>query len=315
MRFGRGPAIHSPAGPWRTPPAYVSPFLDEHGQPRGQAWDMDDGYLRFLTNEQAEFIVDRNGTEIWVDAPRSSPQEISEYLVGPIFALMLRRRGHVCLHASVVCLHNRAVALLGAEGSGKSTLAAVFALQGRTVLADDLAVLIESDTTWHVPPGPRYVRSRRGVVEQVALDSGHAGILTACHDHEFLDLAVPAAEPAHDCRSRRDETRGFAELGAIYVLDRTQPQGTTTIDSLHGTTAVMTLLALSWATRPLAREFRGQELDVLARTVETVAVRHVRVAADDRDVRGLAKAIERDFTMHVASEDAARGGPPWPRSQ
>jgi hypothetical protein len=298
VHFERGPAASFPDGDWPTAPFYVSPFRDERGQPRGRAWDMDGGYLRFLTNERAEFVVDRQGTQIWVHAPESSASDIGDYLVGPIFALMLRRRGRFCLHASVVCLEGRALALLGSEGAGKSTLAAVFAMQGHVVVADDLAALIEHEGALFIPRGPAYVRPRTGAVEHAAAMLGLSGRLKRSPDPEFLDLHLDNI--AH-CDGPASDVDQPVPLAAIYVLDRQLlPSDTCAIDSLSGPEAVLTLLAHSWATRPLARESRGAELDLLTRVAADIPLRRTGVLQRDGDALTLCRRIADDFSRLAA---------------
>ena len=296
---GRGPAAPWPEGVWSSPSSYVSPFRDEHGRPRGQAWDLEAGHLRFLTNEDAEFVLDRQGTQLWVHAPASSPSEIGEYLIGPIFGLLLRRRGQVCLHASVVCLNGRAWALLGAEGSGKSTLAAVFAMLGHAVIADDLAALVECDGALLVPPGPAYVRARHGAVERAARVLGQENVLSSSYDPEFVDLDLALVD--------RPERYGRAvrrpmPLGAIYLLDcgDVSPLDAV-IEPMPGPDAVMTLLAHSWATRPLGRDSRRPELDMLTRAASQLPVRRVRVRAHADDAVALARRIAEDSARLTAT--------------
>src|SRR5579862_1482648 len=67
--------------------------------------------------------------------------EARAILMAPVQAVLWHQRGLLPLHASVVAVGGRAVALAGPSGAGKSTLAAVLAARGHDVLADDICIL------------------------------------------------------------------------------------------------------------------------------------------------------------------------------
>jgi energy-coupling factor transporter ATP-binding protein EcfA2 len=66
---------------------------------------------------------------------------LSAILTGPIQAVLWHQRGLLPLHASVVVINGRAVALCSPAAAGKSTLAAVLAGQGYHVIADNICVV------------------------------------------------------------------------------------------------------------------------------------------------------------------------------
>jgi len=87
-------------------------------------------------------ILLRAGNDITVEPEFGpAPSNLSTILAGPIQAVLWHQRGLLPLHASVVVIKGRAVALCGDGAAGKSTLAAVLAAQGQRVIADDICVV------------------------------------------------------------------------------------------------------------------------------------------------------------------------------
>lgn len=98
---------------------------------------------RFLILGGREVVVEREGAE----------GSIREYLVGSVFAALLRQRGVLCLHGSAIATARGAVIFGGASGSGKSTLAAEFWRRGYRVLADDVCAICRGRRGMEVQPG------------------------------------------------------------------------------------------------------------------------------------------------------------------
>src|SRR5438270_8353143 len=83
------------------------------------------------------FVID-GATILCPLPPSSTPEDTATYLLGPVLAFVLRRRGTLALHASAVALGGRAVAIAAAPGGGKSTTAAAFAERGASILTEDV---------------------------------------------------------------------------------------------------------------------------------------------------------------------------------
>src|SRR5579871_296631 len=109
-------------------PDHVAPIFQTRGR---------NEYL--LTLPGTGRILVRNGSEVTVDAEAGADASgISAILSGTIQAVLWHQRGVLPLHASVVAVGGRAVALCGPTASGKSALAAMLAARGCAVIADDL---------------------------------------------------------------------------------------------------------------------------------------------------------------------------------
>lgn len=76
------------------------------------------------------------------------------YVLGQVMSYALLKQGIEPLHATVLDLDGRAVALLGDSGYGKSTLGAALIQSGARLVTDDLLVVKEGGGEWLAYPGP-----------------------------------------------------------------------------------------------------------------------------------------------------------------
>lgn len=93
-----------------------------------------------------EFIISADGRRIAYGSVRGTSWETFQtYLVGQVVSFALLKQGIESLHATVVEVHNHAVAFLGECGYGKSSLGAAFLHAGHRLLTDDLLVIKEQE--------------------------------------------------------------------------------------------------------------------------------------------------------------------------
>ena len=79
-------------------------------------------------------------------APGAKREDVLAYLLGSCVGVLLHQRGLMPLHASVLRTVAGAVLFAGHSGTGKSTLLSAFRQRGYSVLADDIAGIVEADT-------------------------------------------------------------------------------------------------------------------------------------------------------------------------
>lgn len=127
-----------------------------------QAAQADGVYLRMRYATRLgsiQFLIGPQARSVGVYWPSSLAfSDIQSYFVGPVFACLLRRRGVLCLHASIVACDGLALALIGIKGAGKSTTAAALVGEGWRSVADDVAALRFESSRILVNPG--YPRMR-----------------------------------------------------------------------------------------------------------------------------------------------------------
>jgi len=153
---------------------------------------------RFLSDAGRQIIVEPEpGIEIDILRP---------YILGPMFAILLRQRGLLILHASSIAINGEAIGFLGHSGWGKSTLANAFYNEGYSLLTDDvMAIQVEGNAPITFAGYP-YVR--------LLPDSA------ACLGYDFNSLTH-----IHSGASKRNNSliRGFQQkplpLKRLYVLE------------------------------------------------------------------------------------------------
>ena len=90
----------------------------------------------------------------------SDLDDACELLTATVFSCVLAQRGLTCLHASVVAVEDRAIALVGAKGAGKSTLALALARHGGRLVSDDVAAVSLDEGICWVAVGRAALRMR-----------------------------------------------------------------------------------------------------------------------------------------------------------
>jgi hypothetical protein len=266
---------------------YVSPYADDAGNPALRIWKSPDGpYLRLEYFDGTQFWLEREGQEIWATWPKASTlEDACSYLVGPVLGLLLRLRGITCLHASAVTMEDCSVVFVGAEGAGKSTTAAAFALEGHGVLSDDVVALVENGSEFLVLPAYPHLCLWR---ESVTMLFGAPDVLPHFSKNwekqrlflgerqtHFVNRAVP--------------------LGAVYFLGERRSEAAPAVEAVRSQTALLALVADTFANKILDREMRAREFDVLGRLVTGVPVRQVFPHSDPSRIHDLCRVIREDF--------------------
>jgi hypothetical protein len=268
--------------------AYVSSITTDMGEPVLRMWKLaDGGLLHGAYYDGTKFWMDRAGTKLWVTWPENSSVESTAlYLLGPVLAIVLRQRGVVCLHASAVVVHDRAIIFAGPEEAGKSTTAAAFARRGFPILSDDVVPLAERDGTFFAFPGSPQLRLWPESVEM--LFGPNDSLPRLLPDWEKRRLA------AGDHRSRFWSRP--CEVASIYVLgercaDETAPRS----ESMSQQAALMALVANGYASNFVDTKMLGDELMLLGRLVSNVPVRRLRAHEDGNRLAELCELVCRDF--------------------
>jgi len=102
--------------------------------------------------------------------------------------------GSLCLHASTVCLNDKALVIAGPSGSGKSTLALRMISLGADLVADD---------TTHLRGTPDHVTAHHPATMPPLIEVRGVGLLHAPHVtdqpvHGILDLGTEEIERLPD---------------------------------------------------------------------------------------------------------------------
>lgn len=141
-------------------------------------------------------------------ADDAEPEFLSAVVTGELFSVILRQRGHLVLHGSVVQRDGDAVGFVGSSTWGKSTLAAAMVARGWRLVADDVLVIAGLGAGGEAPPTVLPVAP---AMRLAAASAAMIGVKTGAPAHsQTSKLQVLQSE-----RFDRSE----APLRAVFYLD------------------------------------------------------------------------------------------------
>lgn len=268
-------------------PWYTSDYKDESGTPTLKVVRVSGKYYRFCYTDETEFLIDREGTNIWAVWPQTlTLEDMATYLLGPIMGFVLLLRGCISLHASAIAIDGRAIALVGPAGAGKSTTAAAFADLGYSILAEDVVTLDDRGDGFLVQPAYPCIRLWPESVAALYGEHNHLPRLTPNWEKRFLDLTQQPYQ-FHE---------GPLSLAAIYLLEeRSESSAAPFVKQIPESKALMSLVANTYATRLMDKVMRAREFEILGRLVKTIPVRQVTPHASPSRIPELCKLISEDF--------------------
>ncbi len=145
------------------------------------------------------------GRRISIDAAESVAEiDLLNMIIGPGMTMLFHQRGATPLHAAVVCLDGRAVALAGDSGSGKSSVSRALVARRHRLLSDDLA-LVDPETLL-VQPGLASSKLTPSSASILGLSSPYR----AADSKSFVPVSTAFAV-------------GPARLAAIIILSARRP--------------------------------------------------------------------------------------------
>jgi hypothetical protein len=265
---------------------FSSSNRDQGNKPTHQLWKREqDSLFRLEFCDGTQFWLDSKGRRLWSTRPENlSLQSTLSYLLGPVLGFLLRLRGVVCLHASAVAVADQSVVFVGAGGAGKSTTAAAFARQGCAVLSDDVVALSEREGRFLVQPS--YPHVLLWPDSSQALFGSEDTLPAISEDWDKRRL------PLGDGGKRYQDTA--LPLAVTYILGKRCEKTVSAIDPLSGSSALLPLIANSYATGLLEPEKRAQEFEAFARLIATVPVRSLTAGGGPGGLADLCRLVQQD---------------------
>jgi hypothetical protein len=86
------------------------------------------------------------------------------------------------------------------------------------------------------------------------------------------------------------------QLAAIYFLDERRTDPAPYVETMRPQTALLSLVADTYANRILDRSLRAEEFGVLSRLVKTIPIRRVFSHCDSSRIRDLCRVIREDYS-------------------
>lgn len=257
---------------------YASPGVARNGKPFFQVWKSPDTQTHLIiryTNDSgaAQFILNDDGSDVHITWDKKILfSDILTYFLGPVLGCLLRLRGCTCLHAGVVAVGNKAIAIIGTKGAGKSTTTAALACyQNLPVLSDDIAVISKVNNQYFVQPGYPRLRLWPATIDCMpGLDSEELPRVLSITDKRYLELAVE--DNANQWRFQQEAL----PLAAIYFLD-TVKAGTDnfSLASSEGGEGLFTLAANVYPEFTLETKMRRDDFKFFGRLTNAIPVRKI----------------------------------------
>jgi hypothetical protein len=245
-----------------------------------------------------EFLVDYAGTRVRATWPASATlSDTATYLLGPVIAFLLRLRGLLALHGSVVEVQGSAVMFVGHAGQGKSTTAAAFAVEGHGVLTDDVGIVTELDGVVQAVPSYPRVRLWDESVQSLWGEAGALPLLTPNWEKRYLSLG--------EGDSRFVEQA--LPLAAIFLLDdRSEDPGAPRMDRLPPLQAFPHLLTHLLTKRVLPHEPADVDFRFVSRLLDRVPVFNLTPHADPARLPALCEAVRTcvGSLLHAPAPDS-----------
>lgn len=283
--------------PEGTTEIYVSPGIADNGEPFFKVWRDNKHPQKYIGiqytdgNGFASFLCNQEGTQVDVIHTESTPfPDILTYFLGPVLGCILRLRQVTCLHAGVVAVDGKALAIIGPKGMGKSTTVATLSQHGYPVLSDDIAALTEINGQFIVSPGyPQLRLWPKTVVGLPGLSVETLPKILSFADKRFLPLITE--EGAGPWRFQTTPL----PLGAIYTLSGRMEEDTLSIQPQTKIKSMLTLAGNVYPEYPLHPTDHVRNFDVLGRLADRIPVKEVLLPNDIAALSQIRDAILADF--------------------
>ena len=239
-----------PAQPASTPDitvraAPVPASLDDASN-KGVTWQIAGERFLLQVPSVARFLLSGGREILFETAAGVDPHDVSIFLLGTVFGILLHQRGEIVLHASAVQVNGKAVLFCGSSGAGKSTLAAALAQRGFPLVADDLcAITLAAGAPPMVQPDGRHLKLWAQAIERLDLAERRGAPVRNKLQKFFVEPAATFAEPL--------------PLGAVYALREARPPHNAGIERPNAVDAALILRRNAY--RPLMVNRMGQKAD------------------------------------------------------
>lgn len=186
------------------PRSLEAPIVTDHN------WDASPGRFLLRGGRRAGRFLVENGQRITLYRnPTADDELLCANLLTTVVVALLRQRGQLVLHASVVITKRGAIAISGASGAGKSTAQAELLARGCQMVADDVTVLrLGSNGEILVYPGV----PKMNLCEDAAIKIGHDIEQLGRNPLRKIKVFVPV-----DYRNMATEP---VELKELYLLNK-----------------------------------------------------------------------------------------------
>ncbi len=235
----------------------------------------EDVYLWWENNDKVK-ITDCN--QITVDVENSN--HIIPYLLGPVMALLLHKKGLLVLHGSSVKINDRAIAFIGHRGIGKSTTAINLYKKGYPLITDDiLAINFDNKGIPYIYPGYLHVRLSEEAYNHVKDDTNIITPIRSIVGKLFCDASYGYSPKS-------------LELKRIYLLEKGEQ---TRISSLNSQETLIDLISHSTAYRIFKDDDQVNNLNQCVNLINNINFNKLEFTHSFKNISELISLIENDL--------------------
>ncbi len=281
---------------------FRSPGIADNGEPFFKVWRNQNDQKNNLGIQYTNgagyttFLINNRGTQVLVSRTKSMPiQDMLTYFLGPVIGCILRVRKVTCLHAGVVAVNGRALAIIGPKGAGKSTTTAALADFGLAVLSDDIAPLTEVDGNYTVAPGYLSLRLWPNTISVLSdVSSDKLTKVLSIADKHFLKLSSDK-----DAERWKFHAQPM-QLAAVYALNERGQSDSISIDAQSQATGLLKLAGNVYPEYSLHQSDRSRDFAVLGKLAAKIPVRTVTRPDNLETLSQLRDAILTDFKTLIS---------------
>ena len=208
------PGLHAAAVGGDTPDVTIRrrpvPAAIENATASGPTWQIAGQQFLLRIPGVARFLLTA-GNEIAFEAePGAAAGDIPTFILGTAFGILMHQREQIVLHASAVCVNDKAVLFCGPSGAGKSTLAAALSRRGYSLITDDFCAVTVTDAgTPVVHPDGRQLKLWAQAIEKLDLKESRGERVRSKLEKFYVDPGEAHVEAL--------------PLGAVYALREARP--------------------------------------------------------------------------------------------
>ncbi len=278
---------------------YNSYGLAENGIPYLTIWKQSNFEEEFLIIRYSNgtviafFLSDKTGKNVTVYFPEELPYgDVLTYFTGPVIGCILRLKNKVCLHASVVNIHDKAIAFIGEKGAGKSTLIASLAALGYPVLTDDIAVLFSKNDQYFVHTGYPRLRLWKSSIDHFegAKQERFERVLSFSEKY-YLPLSL------HKTSAWNFQNQ-LLPLDSVYYLKARNTEDVLSIGEYAPLAGFVKLKQNIYAEYMLDEELKRKEFEVLGEIANTKTIKYLDRPDDLSTLRQLGKMVVEDVNSN-----------------
>jgi hypothetical protein len=202
------------------------------------------------------------------------------FLLGTVFATLLRLRGLFVLHASSVNINGSAVAFSGFKGYGKSTTAMTFYNEGYPVVADDyIAIEFDNNDIPIISPGFPSLRLSSESMEHTSLNHDKSNLGSDMMDKTYA--SVPKCFSSNKI-----------PLKKIYILQRDKESK---IINLKSQEAFMELVKNTFGIHMFSKSELPDNFFKSQMLLKNIDVAILKISNSLKEIRMVVKIVEEDI--------------------